>query len=155
MEVILLEKIHRLGELGDKVSVRPGYGRNYLIPNRKAVSATAENVARFEEQRAELERTQADLLGAAQARAEQLKDLEVAIPAKAGAEGKLFGSVGTQDIAQAIVAAGATAEKREVRLPNGPLREIGEYTIEIHLHADVNAAVKVKVVPEDASSAAS
>ena len=155
MEVILLEKIHRLGELGDKVSVRPGYGRNYLIPKRKAVSATAVNVARFEEQRAELERTQADLLGAAQARAEQLKDLEVVIGAKAGAEGKLFGSVGTLDIAQAIVAAGDTAEKREVRLPNGPLREIGEYAIEIHLHADVNVEVKVRVVPEDASPAAS
>lgn len=154
MEVILLEKIHRLGELGDKVSVRPGYGRNYLIPNRKAVPATADNVARFEEQRAELERAQAELLGAAQGRAEALKDMEVTIRAKAGAEGKLFGSVGTLDIAEAIVAAGGTAEKREVRLPNGPLREIGEYAIEIHLHADVNVEVKVKVVPEDAPSAA-
>lgn len=153
MEVILLEKIHRLGELGDKVTVRPGYGRNFLIPNRKAVPATAANVARFEEQRAELERAQTDILAAAQARAEQLTGLEVVIAAKAGAEGKLFGSVGTQDIAEAIVASGASAEKREVRLPDGPLREIGEYTIEVHLHADINVEIKVKVVPEDASSA--
>lgn len=153
MDVILLEKIHRLGELGDKVSVRPGYGRNFLIPNRKAVPATAANVARFEEQRAELERAQAGILSAAQARAEQLSGLEVVIAAKAGAEGKLFGSVGTQDIAAAIVASGASAEKREVRLPDGPLREIGEYAIEVHLHADINVEIKVKVVPEDAPTA--
>lgn len=153
MEVILLEKIHRLGELGDKVTVRPGYGRNFLIPNRKAVPATAANVARFEEQRAELERAQTDILAAAKARAEQLTGLEVVIAAKAGAEGKLFGSVGTQDIAEAIVASGASAEKREVRLPDGPLREIGEYAIEVHLHADINVEIKVKVVPEDAPSA--
>lgn len=154
MDVILLEKIHRLGELGDKVSVRPGYGRNYLIPNRKAVPATADNVKRFEEQRAELERQQADLLSAAQARAEKLRELELLIPAKCGAEGKLFGSVGTQDIADAVQAAGGEVEKREVRLPNGPLREIGDYTIEVHLHADVDVEIKVKVVPEDGSRAA-
>ena len=153
MEVILLEKIHRLGELGDKVTVRPGYGRNFLIPNRKAVPATAVNVARFEEQRAELERAQSDVMAAAQARAEQLTGLEVVIAAKAGAEGKLFGSVGTQDIAAAIVAAGASVEKREVRLPDGPLREIGEYAVEVHLHADINVEIKVKVVPEDAPTA--
>ena len=154
MEVILLEKIHRLGALGDKVSVRPGYGRNFLIPKRKAVPATPENVARFEAERAELERTQAQILSTAQARAEKLQGLQVVIGAKAGTEGKLFGSVGTVDIANAINAAGAGAEKREVRLPNGPLREIGEYSIEIHLHADVTVDVKVKIVPEEMLSAA-
>jgi large subunit ribosomal protein L9 len=154
MEVILLEKIHRLGDLGDKVNVRPGYGRNYLIPNRKAVPATAANVAKFEAQRAELERAQTEILATAQARAERLNGLEVVIAAKAGAEGRLFGSVGTHDIAQAIVAAGASAEKREVRLPDGPLREVGEYAIEIHLHADIDVEIKVKVVAEDAPSTA-
>ena len=154
MEVILLEKIHRLGNLGDKVSVRPGYGRNFLIPNRKAVPATAENIAKFEEQRAELERVQADALGRANARAAQLNEMAVTIAAKAGAEGKLFGSVGTGDIAEALVALGAECEKREVRLPDGPLREVGEYEVEIHLHPDVNATVKVTVVNEDAPAAA-
>jgi large subunit ribosomal protein L9 len=154
MEVILLEKIHRLGNLGDKVSVRPGYGRNFLIPNRKAVPATAENIAKFEEQRAELERVQADALGRANARAAQLNEMTVTIAAKAGAEGKLFGSVGTGDIAEALVAQGAECEKREVRLPDGPLREVGEYEVEIHLHPDVNATVKVTVVNEDAPAAA-
>ena len=154
MEVILLEKIHRLGNLGDKVSVRPGYGRNFLIPNRKAVPATAENIAKFEEQRAELERVQADALGRANARAAQLNEMAVTIAAKAGAEGKLFGSVGTGDIADALVALGAECEKREVRLPEGPLREIGEFDVEIHLHPDVNATVKVKIVSEDGVSAA-
>ncbi len=149
MEIILLEKIHRLGNLGDKVNVAPGYGRNYLIPNGKAVPATAVNVAKFEEQRVDLERVQADALGRAQARATQLNDMLLIIAAKAGAEGKLFGSVGSHDIAEAIVAQGAAAEKREVRLPAGPLREIGDYAVEIHLHPDVNATVKVKVVPED------
>lgn len=153
MEVILLEKIHRLGNLGDKVNVRPGYGRNFLIPNRKAVPATPDNVAKFEEQRAELERVQADALGRANARAAQLNEFELTIAAKAGAEGKLFGSVGTVDIAAAIVALGAECEKREVRLPDGPLREIGDYEVEIHLHPDVNAVVKVKVVSEDAPAA--
>ncbi|MGE0858251.1 MAG: 50S ribosomal protein L9 [Gammaproteobacteria bacterium] len=153
MEVILLEKIHRLGNLGDKVSVRPGYGRNFLIPNRKAVPATADNIAKFEEQRAELERVQADALGRANARAAQLNEMAVSIAAKAGAEGKLFGSVGTGDIAEALVALGAECEKREVRLPDGPLREVGEYEVEIHLHPDVNATVKVTVVNEDAPAA--
>jgi len=150
MEVILLEKIHRLGKLGDKVSVRAGYGRNYLIPQHKAVPATPDNIARFEAERAQLERAQADALGRAEARAAQLRDLELAITAKAGAEGRLFGSVGTSDIADAIAARGATVEKREIRLPNGPLREVGDYAVEIHLHADLNVVVKVKVMAEDA-----
>ena len=154
MEVILLEKIHRLGNLGDKVNVAPGYGRNFLIPQRKAVPATADNVAKFEQQRAALERAQSDALGRAEARAAQLREIAVTIAAKAGAEGKLFGSVGTGDIADAIVAQGAEIEKREIRLPDGPLREIGEYDVEVHLHADVDVTVKVKVVPEDAVPAA-
>lgn len=154
MEVILLEKIHRLGNLGDKVNVAPGYGRNFLIPQRKAVPATTANVTKFEQQRAELERAQTDAHGRAEARAAQLRELVVTIAAKAGAEGKLFGSVGTSDIAAGLMALGAEVEKREIRLPEGPLREVGEYAVEVHLHADVNATVKVKVVPEDAVPAA-
>lgn len=154
MEVILLEKIHRLGALGDRVNVRPGYGRNYLIPQRKAVPATPDNVARFEEQRAELERSQADAFEAATARAESLKESRVTIKAKAGSEGKLFGSVGTGDIADALSAAGVAVEKREVRLPHGSLREVGEFQVEIHLHADVDVEVTVEVAPEDAIGAA-
>lgn len=153
MEVILLERIHRLGELGEKVKVKPGYGRNYLVPQRKAIPATAENIAKFEEQRAELERAQADSLAKAEARAEALRDLEVTIAAKAGAEGKLFGSVGTADIADAVVAAGLEAEKREVRLPEGALREIGEFEVELHLEAEVDVTIKVNIVPEDATPA--
>ncbi len=149
MEVILLEKIHRLGNLGDKVSVRPGYGRNYLVPRRKAVPATADNIARFEAQRAELERAQADALGAATARAEQMAGLELTVGAKAGTEGKLFGSVGTADIAAAALAAGIEIEKREIRLPDGPLREVGNYAVEIHLLSDVDCTIAVKVVPEE------
>jgi large subunit ribosomal protein L9 len=154
MEVILLEKIHRLGALGDRVEVRSGYGRNYLIPQRKAVPATPENIARFEEQRAELERAQADAFEAAKARATQLTEARVTIAAKAGSEGKLFGSVGTGDIADALSAAGIAVEKREVRLPHGSLREVGEYQVEIHLHADVDVEVTVEVVAEDGVSAA-
>ena len=150
MEVILLEKIHRRGELGDKVRVRPGYGRNFLIPQNKAVPATAENVAKFEERRAELERVQAESMAEANGRAEALQELSVTIQAKAGTEGKLFGSVGTADIAEAIVAAGVSVEKREIRLPDGPLREVGEFEVGIHLHADVEAQITVHVAPEDA-----
>jgi large subunit ribosomal protein L9 len=149
MDVILLEKIHRLGALGDRVTVSAGYGRNYLVPQRKAVPATPDNIARFEEQRAELERAQADALGSATARAEALKDMVVTVTAKAGAEGKLFGSVGTADIADAVCAAGVTIEKREVRLPNGALREIGDFAVEVHLHADVDAEITVRIVAED------
>jgi large subunit ribosomal protein L9 len=154
MEVILLEKIQKLGELGDKVNVKAGYGRNFLIPKHKAVPATADNLARFEEQRAELERIEAEGSAAAEARAEKLRDMEVTIAAKCGSEGKLFGSVGTADIAEAAVAAGADIEKREIRLPNGPLREIGDFEIEVHLHADNDVVLKVKVVADDSGPAA-
>ena len=153
MEVILLEKIHRLGALGDRVQVRAGYGRNYLIPQRKAVPATADNVARFEEQRAELERVQSDQFAAATARATALTDLVVPVTAKAGAEGKLFGSVGTLDIAEAVSATGVAVEKREVRLPNGPLREVGDHKVEVHLHADVDAEITVRIAAETGGAA--
>lgn len=154
MEVILLEKIQKLGELGDKVTVRPGYGRNFLIPKHKAVPATAENLARFEEQRADLESVQADAYARADARAEKLRDMEITIMANAGSEGKLFGSVGAADIADAANASGAEVEKREIRLPEGPLREIGDYDIEVHLNADVTVTIKVKVIPDEGGSAA-
>ena len=149
MEVILLDKVENLGDLGDKISVRPGYARNYLIPSGKAKYATKENIAEFEARRAELERAAAASLAAAQDRAAKLADLEVTIPAHAGNEGKLFGSVGTTEIAEAISATGVEVAKKEVRLPEGALRSIGEFDITIHLHSDVNTEVKVVVVAEE------
>lgn len=148
MEVILLEKVENLGNLGDKVKVRPGYGRNYLIPQGKAKAATAENIAYFEARRAELERQAAETVAAAQQRADQLAGLAVTIAAKAGEEGKLFGSVGTVDIAEAVTRAGVEVHRHEVRLPEGPIRACGEYEVELHLQTDVNATVKVVVEPE-------
>jgi len=148
MQVILLEKIRRLGELGDTVKVKSGYGRNFLIPQGKAVSATEANKKFFEQRRAELEKKQAEVLAAAQARAEKLAALTVTIASKAGDEGKLFGSVGTRDIAEAVTKAGVAVEKAEVRLPNGALRMVGEYDIAIALHSEVAATVKVAVVAE-------
>lgn len=148
MDVILMEKVANLGSLGDTVKVRAGYGRNYLIPQGKAKPATAENVAYFEAQRAELERKAAEDLAAAQARAEKLEALAVTITANAGEEGKLFGSVGPQDVADAVTAAGVEIGRHEVRMPDGPIRALGEYSIEVHLHADVNATVHVNVTGE-------
>lgn len=148
MEVILLEKVANLGNLGDKVSVKAGYGRNYLVPQGKAVHATVKKIAEFEVRRAELEKAANEKLIAAQARAEALGKLEIVIAHKAGEEGRLFGSVGTHTIADAISAAGADIEKQEVRLPNGAIRQIGEYTVDIYLHTDVTASVIIKVVPE-------
>lgn len=149
MEVILLEKIQKLGELGESVKVKAGYGRNYLIPKGKAVPATEDNVARFEARREELEIAQADALGKAKIRAEKLQDISVTITKKAGAEGKLFGSVGTVNIAEAVTATGEELNKHEVILPDGPLRLIGEYEVALHLHADVNVQVKVVVEAEE------
>lgn len=149
MEIILLEKIHKLGELGDKVNVRSGYGRNFLIPGGKAVPATEKNVAKFEAERAELEKAQATALAAAQARAGKLGELSVTITSKAGTEGKLFGSIGTADIAEAITATGNEIEKKEVRLPEGALRAVGDYEVDLHLHADVNVSVKLTIVAEE------
>jgi len=146
MQVILLESIRNLGDLGDSVSVANGYGRNFLLPKRKAVPATKDNLEKFEAQRAELEEKAAGILAAAQARADQIAELNVSIDAHCGEEGKLFGSVGTKDISDAVSSAGVAVEKHEVRLPNGALRQTGDFEVEIHLHADVNATLKLVVV---------
>jgi large subunit ribosomal protein L9 len=148
MDVILLEKVKNLGSLGARVSVKPGYGRNFLIPKGKAVPATEANITAFDARRAELERQEAEVLAAAQSRAAQLAEIAVVIAAKSGDEGKLFGSVGTRDIAEAITASGVSVDKSEVRLPNGAIRNTGEYTVTLHLHSDVNAEVSVTVVAE-------
>ena len=148
MDVILLEKVGKLGALGDKVSVKAGYGRNYLIPFGKAVPATKDNIASFEARRAELEKAAAAKLAEAEGRATKLQDLKVSIAANAGDEGKLFGSVGTADIADAITAAGVAVAKSEVRLPNGAIREIGEYSVSLQLHSDVTQNVTVIVVAQ-------
>ncbi len=149
MEVILLDKIAKLGGLGDKVTVKSGYARNYLLPQGKAVFASKENIERFEARRAELEQKLAEQLSAAQARADKLAALkEVTIASKAGEEGKLFGSIGTRDIADAITEAGVEITKAEVRLPLGTIREVGEFDIVLHLHSDVDAEIKVIVIAE-------
>ena len=148
MEIILLEKIAKLGNLGDKVTVKPGYGRNFLIPKGKAVRASAEKIAEFENVRAELEKKAATGLAQAQARAEALAAANVTIAKKAGEEGRLYGSVGSKDIADAVTAAGVELKKSEVRLPSGPIRQTGSYEIKVHIHADVDATVTVKLVGE-------
>lgn len=148
MQVILLEKIRNLGELGDSVSVANGYGRNYLLPQGKAVSATKDNLEKFEARRSELEKKAAEELAAAQSRAAQFAELSVTIEANAGDEGKLFGSIGTKDIADAVSAAGVALEKNEVRLPNGAIRAIGEFDIDVHLHTDVDATLKLIVAAQ-------
>ena len=149
MEVILLENVANLGSLGDKVNVRPGYGRNFLVPQKKAVPATRENVEMFEARRAELEKAAAEALAAAQSRAEQIANLgRVVITAQAGEEGKLFGSVSVADIADAVTKAGVELEKREVNLPEGPIRVTGEYEVELQLHAEVLQPITVAVEAE-------
>lgn len=148
MEIILLEKIANLGNLGDKVTVRPGYGRNFLIPHGKAVMATANKLAEFEQRRAELEKKAADELAAAQARAEAIGNITVTIAQKAGDEGRLYGSVSTKDIADAATRAGVAVQKHEVRLPSGPIRHTGDFEIAVQLHGDVVAKLALKVVPE-------
>lgn len=148
MEVILLDKVGKLGEIGDKVSVRAGFGRNYLIPQGKAVPATDENLEAFEARRAELEAAAAEKLAEAQKRAEKLQDLVVTIEANAGDEGKLFGSIGTTDIADAVTAAGVEIDKAEVKLPEGTLREVGEFEIDLQLHADVIQSIKLIIAAE-------
>jgi large subunit ribosomal protein L9 len=149
MQLILLEKIHNLGNLGDKIKVKPGYGRNYLIPYGKAVSATAKNLAKFEQRRAELEKAAQEAFDAAQIRADKLKDSVVQILARAGDEGKLFGSVGTRDIANALAVYGAQVSKSEILLPNGVIRMAGEYEIGVMLHSDIRVNVKINVVPDN------
>ncbi len=148
MEVILLQDIENLGGPGDKVSVKSGYGRNYLVPTKRAILATKENVAEFEERRAELEKQAAEVLAVAEARRVKLEKLSITIGSKAGDEGRLFGSVGTSDIANAVTAAGVELEKREVRLPDGPFHVTGEFEVQLHLHADVDANLKLEIVPE-------
>jgi len=149
VEVILLEKVAKLGGLGDKVTVKSGYGRNFLIPQKKAVPATAANVESFEARRADLEKQAAEKLATAEKRAEQLKELELTLAVKAGDEGKLFGSIGTRDLADLISSTGIEANKAEIRLPNGPLRTVGTFEITLQLHADVTTALTVHVVPEE------
>jgi large subunit ribosomal protein L9 len=149
MEVILLDKIAKLGGLGDKVSVKSGFARNYLLPQGKAVFASDANVEHFEARRADIEAKLADVLAAAEARAAKVVELaEVTIASKAGDEGKLFGSIGTRDIAEAITEAGVALTKAEVRLPLGAIRETGEFEIAIHLHTDVDTSIKVVVIAE-------
>ncbi|KUI97105.1 50S ribosomal protein L9 [Vibrio sp. MEBiC08052] len=149
MQVILLDKIGNLGGLGDTVNVKSGYARNFLIPQGKAVMATKANVEMFEHRRAELEAQVAEQLAAAQSRADKVNALEaVVIASKSGEEGKLFGSIGTRDIADAVTAAGVEVSKSEVRLPEGALRNVGEYDISIQLHSEVFAEVKLQVVAE-------
>ncbi|MDX2462978.1 MAG: 50S ribosomal protein L9 [Porticoccus sp.] len=149
MDVILLERVGKLGNIGDKINVKAGYGRNYLIPNGKAVFATADNMASFEARRSELEAAAAALLAEAQARATQLEALGlITIAANAGDEGKLFGSIGTRDIADMVTAAGVEIEKIEVKLPEGAIREIGEFDIDIQVHAEITQVIKLSVVAE-------
>ncbi|MDX1693057.1 MAG: 50S ribosomal protein L9 [Ketobacteraceae bacterium] len=149
MQVILLEKIRNLGELGDQVSVKAGYGRNFLVPKGKAVPATKDNVKYFEERRAELEQKAAEKLADAEARLAKIQEIgNITITAKAGDEGKLFGSIGTRDIAEAITEAGVAVAKAEVLLPLGVIRNTGEYEIGIQVHPDVSGEITLSVVPE-------
>jgi len=149
MEVILLKNVANLGELGDKVAVRSGYGRNYLVPQGFAVPATVANLQAFEERRAELERAAAEGLALAEVRKEKLHGMTVTIARKAGDEGRLFGSVGSGDIAEAITAMGVEVQKQEVRLSDGAFRAAGEYEVTLHIHSDVDAMIKLEVIPEE------
>ena len=151
MEVILLEKVDNLGNIGDLVKVRAGYGRNFLLPKGKATLATPDNVAAFETRRAELESREAGELVAATERAAQLESLNLTLTANAGAEGKLFGSIGTIDIVEACSEAGVPVQRSEVRLPDGPVRTTGEHEIEIHLHTDVNVKITITVIGKESA----
>jgi len=149
MQVILLEKIDKVGLLGDLVEVKSGFARNFLLPQGKAEMATADNVEAFKQRRAELEKQQADSLAEAANRKAALEGMTVSITSRAGTEGKLFGSIGTEEIRAAFEAAGQAVEKKEIRLPEGPLRNVGEHPVTLHLHADVNSEVIVNVVGEE------
>ena len=149
MDVILLQKVANLGNIGDRVKVRSGFGRNFLLPQGKATLATPENIARFEARRAELERLAREHLQSAGDRAAAIKDFKLTIHAKAGTEGKLFGSIGTSDIAEACTRDGFRIERSEVRLPTGPLRMLGEHVVNLHLHADVDVPLHVSIVAEE------
>lgn len=149
MQVILLEKIDNLGNLGDLVDVKSGFARNYLLPQQKAERATAANIEAFQARRAEFESLQREALQQAESRKSTLDGSSVTVMSKAGTEGKLFGSVGTEEIRQALVDAGTDVEKKEIRLPEGPLRNVGEHEVSLHLHADVDALITVVVVAEE------
>jgi large subunit ribosomal protein L9 len=149
MDVILLQKVANLGNIGDRVKVRSGYGRNYLLPGGKATLATPDNVKRFEARREELEKLAREQLSGAEERAAAMKDFKLTITAKAGTEGKLFGSIGTSDVAEAATKAGFKVERSEVRMPNGPLRTVGEHSVGLHLHADIDVPLTVLIVAEE------
>ena len=149
MDIILLEKVDRLGKLGDVVNVKNGFARNFLLPFGKAKLANEANIKELEGRRVELEAKEAETLAAATALKAKLDEMTISITSKSGAEGKLFGSVGNADIAEAIVAAGVDIEKKSVRLPTGPIRNAGEYEIDLHLHTDVNAQVKLTIIGEE------
>ena len=149
MQLILLQKVKNLGNLGDKVKVKPGYGRNYLVPQGKATAATETNLAEFEKRRSEYEAKANQVMSGAEARKAALEGASVTLKANASPEGKLFGSVGPRDIADAFTAAGTTIEKSEVVMAEGPIRHIGEFEVQIHLHADVHTTVKVTVVADE------
>ncbi len=148
MQIILLEKVINLGQLGDVVKVKNGYARNFLVPHGKAKRATPENLAEFEKRRAELEKQQGDILVQAQSRAEKLNGMLVQITQKAGVDGKLFGSVTTADIADALTAQGFEVAKGEIRMPDGPLKQVGDHDVTVGLHSDVTATIKVSVLGE-------
>ena len=149
MEVILLEQVNKLGALGEQVTVKPGYGRNFLIPSGKAALATPENVEKFEARRAELEKAQADALSAAQSQAEKIDGLALTLRRKPSSGGKLFGSVGASDIVEAAAAADVELSRQAIKLPDGPFKQVGEYEVEVHLRADVDAMIKLAIVSED------
>lgn len=149
MQVILLEKIDKVGLLGDLVEVKAGFARNFLLPQGKAEMATPDNVEAFKQRRAELEKQQAEALAEANSRKAAIDGTTISITSRAGTEGKLFGSIGTEEIRAAFEAAGQAVEKKEIRLPEGPLRNVGEHPVTLHLHADVDAEVTVNVVGEE------
>jgi len=149
MDVILLTKVANLGTIGDRVKVKSGYGRNFLLPKGKATLATPENVKKFEARRAELEKIARDQFQDAESRAAAFKEFKLQITAKAGTEGKLFGSIGTSDIAEACTKAGHKLARAEVRLPTGPLRTVGDHTITLHLHTDIDVQLPVVITAED------
>jgi large subunit ribosomal protein L9 len=149
MDVILLTKVANLGNIGDRVKVKSGYGRNFLLPKGKATLATPDNVKKFEARRAELEKLAREQLQDAEKRAAAFKEFKLEITAKAGTEGKLFGSIGTADIAEATTKAGHKLARAEVRLPTGPLRTVGEHTVALHLHTDIDVQLPVVITAED------
>jgi large subunit ribosomal protein L9 len=149
MEIILLQKVANLGLIGDRVKVKSGYARNFLVPTGRATMATPANIAKFEQQRHQLEAKAHEELAAAQVRAAKFENFKLELKAKAGAEGKLFGSIGTADIAEAAVQAGQPISRSEVRMPTGPIRSTGEHQVQLHLHTDVDVTLTVTVVAEE------